>query len=362
MRLFQQAFFILLSLVFSNIFAAYHVPSAGQQAVRNVEQRSDQGKTSGQWLEDLKDVLSTMQSSFWSRNGWPTTIDWTGAVMDTLLIASDMSFANALNGRDHNGLQYHPQTSQAVSRILEYASQIKAFYGSEHVARIHVEAYDDVQWVVLEWLEAIRFIQLYNTYAPPDVTIIDLSFFAHRAHVFYDIVHDQFNTSTCGGGITWNPKLATYKNAITNELFISSSIAMYLYFPGDDNTNPYSSSHHKRSADAQLPDLPPLQAHDLTLLDNAVKAYDWFKTQNFKNAQGLIIDGFHISQDQTTCDQRNEMVYTYNQGKRLTCRMPSISYVLIVSLQESCCQACEVFGKPQVIKHIFTTAMLSSTQ
>jgi hypothetical protein len=49
-------------------------------------------------------------------------------------------------------------------------------------------------------------------------------------------------------------------------------------------------------------------------LDNAIKEYAWFKSQNFTNAQGLIVDGFHISENQTMCDERNEMVYTYNQG------------------------------------------------
>lgn len=64
-----------------------------------------------------------------------------------------------------------------------------------------------------------------------------------------------------------------------------------------------------------LPPLLPLRAHNPLLLDNAVKGYEWFKTHDFTNAQGLIVDGFHISANQTTCDQRNEMVYTYNQGE-----------------------------------------------
>ena len=40
--------------------------------------------------------------------------------------------------------------------------------------------------------------------------------------------------------MSWNPYLEPYKNAITNELFISASIGMYLYFPGDDNDSPFS--------------------------------------------------------------------------------------------------------------------------
>ena len=90
---------------------------------------------------------------------------------------------------------------------------------------------------------------------------------------------------------------------------------MYLYFPGDNDTDPYPSPAYIDSTDTTLTGLSPLSAHDLLLLDNAVKGYEWFKTHDSTNAQGLIVDGFHISANQTTCDQRNEMVYSYNQGE-----------------------------------------------
>jgi hypothetical protein len=167
----------------------------------------------------------------------------------------------------------------------------------------------------LEWLEAIKFIDQYNKAFPDDkLGKTDIARFAHRAHIFYNIVADKFNTTLCDGGLTWNPALAPYKNAITNELFVSSSIGMYLYFPGDSNTNPYPSPSYTNTTNMTLPPLQPLHAHDPSLLDNAIKEYQWFKTHNFTNAQGLIVDGFHISDNQTTCDERNEMVYSYNQG------------------------------------------------
>lgn len=170
----------------------------------------------------------------------------------------------------------------------------------------------------MEWLDAINLINRNTTYAQSDAGQSNIARFAHRAHIFYNIVQNQFDTSLCNGGITWNPELAPYKNAITNQLFLSSSVAMYLYFPGDADSDPYPSTNYTSRTNATLPPLPPLAARDPILLDNAKKEWSWFQSHNFTNPQGLVVDGFHISDNQTTCDQRNEMVYTYNQGVMLS--------------------------------------------
>ncbi|KAF2720999.1 glycoside hydrolase family 76 protein [Polychaeton citri CBS 116435] len=270
------------------------------------------------WFEEWVSVLDTMQSTYWNGTYWPTTIQWIGAFLDTLLAASDRSFTNVLVEYDgtipgtstsHEGIQ---------SGISGYYNQIVGYYGNEDTIQIFGAAYDDAQWVVLEWLEAIKFINKYDMYASTALGQDDIAGFAHRAHIFYNIVAGQFNTTLCGGGLTWNPALAVYKNSITNELFISSSIGMYLYFPGDSNTDPYPNPDYTETTNLTLPDLAPLSAHDPSLLDNAIKEYSWFKSQPFRNAQGLVIDGFHISDGQTTCDQPSDMVYTYNQGVLLS--------------------------------------------
>ncbi|EMC95524.1 glycoside hydrolase family 76 protein [Baudoinia panamericana UAMH 10762] len=255
-----------------------------------------------------------MQKTYWNGTYWPTTIQWIGAFIDTLLIASERSLTGALEEYDGNVQGAKTGGSSINADILSYYSEVEAYYGDEDVVQIFGAAYDDAQWVVLEWLEAIRFINKYDSHAKSTLGQSDIARFAHRAHIFYNIVQNQFDTSLCGGGITWNPALAPYKNAITNELFLASSIGMYLYYPGDDNSNPYPSPSYTNATNATLPALPTLAAHDPLLLSNAQKEYQWFKTQNFTNAQGLVVDGFHVSDNQTTCDERNEMVYTYNQG------------------------------------------------
>lgn len=107
--------------------------------------------------------------------------------------------------------------------------------------------------------------------------------------------------------MTWNPRLEPYKNAITNELWISASISMYRYFPGDNYTAPWISSQG-------FPEKDP--AH----LAAAIEGYKWLKGINMTNNQGLYVDGYHISAKpgNIECDKRQEMVYTYNQGVILT--------------------------------------------
>lgn len=272
----------------------------------------------GYWFTQMEGVLDTMQSDYWNGSYWPTTIQWIGAVLDTLLVSSDRSLTNALIEYNGNVPGTKSSASQIQSEIHKYFLETEAYYGNEDTNQIFDAAYDDAQWVVLEWLEALKFIKSYDAYFKSSYGQNDTARFAHRAHIFYNIVQKQFDTSLCGGGLTWNPALATYKNSITNELFVSSSIGMYLYFPGDNNTDPYPSPTYRTATNKTLPPLPPLTAHDPLLLDNAKREWAWFKSQPFKNAQGLIIDGFHLSPNQTTCDQPNDMVYTYNQGVMLS--------------------------------------------
>ncbi|CZT14608.1 related to glycosyl hydrolase [Ramularia collo-cygni] len=255
-----------------------------------------------------------MQNMFWNGSYWPSTIQWIGALIDNIMISTQ----ETLGGLESSDSSYVARSSETQADIQKYYAQTRAYFDSEDTIQIFDAAYDDAQWVVLEWLEAIKFITQYGSTSGSDLGQADIDMYAHRAHIFYNIVQDKFNTTLCEGGINWNPHLEPYKNAITNELFLSSSIAMYLYFPGDTNTDPYPHPDYRTQTNRTLPSLTAVSAHDSVFLDNAVKEYDWFKSHNFTNAQGLVVDGFHISSGQTTCDQRNEMVYTYNQGVLLS--------------------------------------------
>jgi hypothetical protein len=104
--------------------------------------------------------------------------------------------------------------------------------------------------------------------------------------------------------MVWNSRLEPYKNAITNELWISASISMYRDFPGDNFTSPWA-------MDGGFPDKDPRH------LAAAVEGYRWLQEVNMTNSLGLFVDGYHISSKtpgNVECDERDEMVYTYNQG------------------------------------------------
>lgn len=130
--------------------------------------------------------------------------------------------------------------------------------------------------------------------------------FAHRARVFWELATEGWGETLCGGGMRWTPHLLVYKNAITNQLWIAASAKMYLDYPGDGIQSPYSNNR---------------EARNLTHLESALKGYDWLMNINMTNSAGLFVDGWHISRtpaNNTKCDEREESVYTYNQGVLLT--------------------------------------------
>ncbi|KAL9009283.1 MAG: hypothetical protein Q9173_005676 [Seirophora scorigena] len=292
-------------------------------------------------LAALLSTLEVMQSHFYTiwQGQWPHAIDWTAAVMGTQVSATLTAMTETWWHRISRAPSdpYTQEDQEHENTINRYFTQITSFYFGENAFSLRTQAYDDMLWVVLGWLEGVSFIQRHSAlhYIPsgvPHQVSKPSSWnstqwygqqfvpqFAHRARVFYDLAAKGWGTSLCGGGMVWNPHLAPYKNAITNQLFISASVAMYLRFPGDDNASPFTFKNPVRPATG----LPPARAHDPQYLENAVEAYQWLKISGMTNRKGLYIDGFHIqgwrggkngSTGTGKCDLRNEQVYTYNQG------------------------------------------------
>jgi hypothetical protein len=223
-----------------------------------------------------------------------------------------------------------------------FAQSTTYFFGEDHFS-LRNQAYDDMLWVVLGWLDSIKFIKSHSErhYPSSDWNSDGKSewhgrqfipAFAHRSRVFYELAEKGWDWRLCGGGMTWSPYLMPYKNAITNELFISASISMYLNFPGDDNCSPFVSSDSSGADQDQQDDQAHSSActasrydaiYDPVYLVNAINGYDWLKKSGMTNDRGLYVDGFHITDyyknhSKTDCDDRNEMVYTYNQGTILS--------------------------------------------
>ncbi|KAJ5609753.1 Six-hairpin glycosidase [Penicillium herquei] len=278
-----------------------------------------------QTLQDLYEALSVMQDSYFSlwMGTWPSSIDWTAAVLATHVGATLSSFTSTYGLDIANAEQPHGMSFIALENtISHFFNQLSTFYFGENAFSLRNQAYDDMLWVVLDWLENINFQNLHSElhYARPDESSRSAWYgtqfrdsAAHRARIFYEIASAGWDKTLCDGGMIWNPSLTPYKNAITNELYISASIAMYLYFPGDPIDAPFMSTVQENT---QSP-LP----HNPIHLKAAVDGYAWLQNSNMTGIYGLYADGFHISgwrsesdPGSRKCDVLNKMVYTYNQG------------------------------------------------
>ncbi|KAF8161061.1 glycoside hydrolase family 76 protein [Crassisporium funariophilum] len=101
------------------------------------------------------------------------------------------------------------------------------------------------------------------------------------ASKIYDIIAGQWDNTVCGGGVWWSTA-HTYKNAVTNELFLLLSAQGFLR-----NGN---------------------QAY----LANAQKTWNWLKNSGMRNSVGLWNDGLDSST--STCKNNGQTTWTYNQG------------------------------------------------
>lgn len=85
---------------------------------------------------------------------------------------------------------------------------------------------------------------------------------------------------TCGGGVIWSIQTLSYKNAISNELYLKLAASLHNRIPGDTK-----------------------------YLDRALEAWTWFNQSGIINSQRLINDGLT-----DTCVNNGDTEWTYNQG------------------------------------------------
>ncbi|KAF7552465.1 hypothetical protein G7Z17_g4328 [Cylindrodendrum hubeiense] len=279
-------------------------------------------------LEYAVEALAVLQDQYFHPDyaTWPSAIDWTAAVAGTVIAGMLTTMSKSLVSIQLGGESDWKAKENLISNY--YAQLVGSYYGQD-VLSIRGQAYDDILWVALGWIEAINFVRThtelhYPRSGSPEVVpgsglknIIDstpwhghnwMASFAHRSRIFWNLGARGWETKLCNGGMVWNPRLNPYKNAITNELWVSTSISMYRHFPGDNFTAPWL-------ATAGFPTNDP--AH----LQAAMEGYQWLIDVNMTNHRGLFVDGYHIDSRRpgnTKCDLRDEMVYTYNQGVLLT--------------------------------------------
>jgi predicted alpha-1,6-mannanase (GH76 family) len=213
-------------------------------------------------LTRLQTIIQNLQqpTNFSIKSGsYPTAIQWTSTVLATILI------------------DYSHLTSDR-----QYFSNIIDFYHHQPVCNLTTQKYDDKQWVVLTYLRGAAYAAIHDKkWVKP---------FLRRASFFYMLVKPGWDNSTCGGGMNWGP-CSKYKNAVTTELFIATSIGMYEVFGKE------------------------------SMLQAAIRAWVWFKKSGMINAEGLVNDGLDQNCTYTPSlhcivDRRNnaQTTWTYNQG------------------------------------------------
>ena len=114
----------------------------------------------------------------------------------------------------------------------------------------------------------------------------------------YDLTHDrqyldiartdeayirQYWDDTCGGGVWWDLPAKTYKNAISNELYLELTASLHNRIPGDK-----------------------------IYLAHALQEWHWFKNTGMINSGHLVNDGLQTQIG--SCANNGGPTWTYNQG------------------------------------------------
>jgi predicted alpha-1,6-mannanase (GH76 family) len=126
-------------------------------------------------------------------------------------------------------------------------------------------AIDDSEWWGLTWIQA------YDLTKNPK--------YLDMAVKIAEYVEGYWDPSTCGGGVWWNAE-RTYKNAVTNGLWIRLTAELHNRMP-----------------------------HDKRWLGRAQEGWNWFTASGMINSAGLVNDGLRDD-----CTSNGDTVWSYNQG------------------------------------------------
>jgi predicted alpha-1,6-mannanase (GH76 family) len=157
------------------------------------------------------------------------------------------------------------ETYAQVTGDMTYDSAIAGAYALNSGGNFENGSDDDTAWWALAWLQAYEL-----TRVPAYLAI---------AETDADYIHQDWD-GTCGGGVWWQRNPRSYKNAITNELFLDLTASLHNEIPAD-----------------------------VKYLSWARAEWSWFDHSGLINASNLINDGLDGS-----CANNADVTWTYNQG------------------------------------------------
>jgi len=161
------------------------------------------------------------------------------------------------------------EASYARSNGASHSEMIVATFETQGAGNfIDDLGYDDEGWWANAWVRAF------------DLTG-DPRYLAMAKTVFTDMI-GGWDATVCAGGVWWT-HTRTFKNAITNELFLLLAASLHNRTPNDAGPGSY--------------------------LDWATREWTWFSQTGMINAAHLVNDGLT-----NNCRNNNGTTWTYNQG------------------------------------------------
>ncbi|MFI6335730.1 glycoside hydrolase family 76 protein [Streptomyces sp. NPDC050535] len=200
-------------------------------------------------------AADALMASYQTNEGWWRSSWWNSAVALTSIV----DFARQSGRHDYDW---------AIARTFEQNRGVfpAGARGSDPVEGHFISrAVDDAAWWAVAWLAAYDHTGQ-QRYLDEAVTITGY-------------VHQFWDTGSCGGGVWWDRE-RTYKNAVTNGLYLWLTTSLHQRIGGDTMWGA-----------------------------RATTAADWYLAAGLINSSGLVNDGLTSG-----CGNNGQTVWSYNQG------------------------------------------------
>lgn len=250
--------------------------------------------SSAQWAERASATFDELQSSFWNETVglWRSSMWWQSA--NTVEVLANLG-------------KYVPSTEPSVAHVLAVVFNSTS---NETIARCDGRVdltysgyFDDELWWGIGWLRAHALTG-------------EFKYLNRSRHIFEDVAQRAWYNGSCHGGVCWQATAdpgdmgRCYKNAITNELFLSLGASL-------------SSTYARRCQDARARSGSDAAAADCAAATHtatwAQAELDWFLRSGMINGSSLVNDGLDtFDNHREVCLNNRHTAYTYNQGVLLS--------------------------------------------